>query len=85
VKRTTGIITPVRVNEVLSVCIRVQPNILKHMWAIATVSAINIMVIRGLNIILLMSTGVIAAEVYIFAPVSTLFRQPDSTLGWVKE
>jgi hypothetical protein len=40
------------------------------MEAIFPVSAINIMVIRGLNIILLMSTGVVAAEVCIFAPVS---------------
>jgi hypothetical protein len=40
------------------------------MGAIVPVSAMNIMVIRGLNIILLMSTGVSAAEVCIFAPVS---------------
>ena len=56
------------------------------MGAIAPVSTINRMVIRGLNIILLMSTGVIAAEVCIFAPVSVevcifapvsaLFKQP---------
>ena len=39
------------------------------MGAIVTVPAINRMVIRGLNIILLMSTGVIAAEVCIFAPI----------------
>ena len=43
-------------------------------------SANNGMVIRGLNIILLMSTGVIAAKVCIFAPVSGLFRQPNTTL-----
>ena len=55
------------------------------MGAIVPVSAINRMVIRGLNIILLMSTGVIAAEVYIFAPVSALFRQSNSTLRWVRE
>ena len=55
------------------------------MGAIAPVSAINRMVIRGLNIILLMSTGVIAAEVCIFAPVSALFREPNSTLSWVRE
>jgi hypothetical protein len=36
------------------------------MGAIVHVSAINRMVIRGLNIILLMSTGVIAAEVFKF-------------------
>jgi hypothetical protein len=30
---------------------------------------------------LLMSTGVIGAEVCIFAPVSALFRQPTSTLS----
>ena len=53
------------------------------MGAIIPVSAINIMVIRGLNIILLMSTGVIAAEVCMFAPVSVLFRQSNSTLRWV--
>ena len=64
---------------------RIQPNILTQMVAIAPVSAINEMVIRGLNIILLMSTGVIAAEVCIFAPVSALFRQPNSTLSWVRE
>jgi hypothetical protein len=45
------------------------------MGAIVPVSAINIMVMRGLNIILLMSTGVIAAEVCIFAPGSALFKQ----------
>ena len=50
-----------------------QPNILTQMRAIVPVSAINRMVIRGLNIILLMSTGVIAAEVCIFAPVGMLF------------
>jgi hypothetical protein len=33
------------------------------MGAIVSMAAINRMVIRGLNIILLMSTGVIAAEV----------------------
>jgi hypothetical protein len=55
------------------------------MGVIIPVSAINIMVIRGLNIIWLMSTGVIAAEVYIFAPVSALLRQPNSTLSWVRE
>jgi hypothetical protein len=49
------------------------------------VSAINIMVIRGLKIILLMSTGLIAADVCIFAPVSALFRQSNSTLRWVRE
>jgi hypothetical protein len=55
------------------------------MGAIVPVSAINRMVIRGLNIILLMSMGVIAAEVCIFAPVSALFRQSNSALRWVKE
>ena len=55
------------------------------MGDIAPVSAINIMVIRGLNIFLLMSTGVIAAEVCIFVPVSALFRQSNSTLSWVRE
>jgi hypothetical protein len=58
-----------------------QPNILTQMEARAPVSAINRMVIRGLNIILLMSTGVIAAEVCIFAPMSALFTQPNSTLS----
>jgi hypothetical protein len=50
------------------------------MGATLPFSAINRMVIRGLNKILLMSTGVIAAEVCLFAPVSALFRQPTSTL-----
>jgi hypothetical protein len=54
--------------------IGVHPNILTQIGAIAPVSTINRMVIRGLNIILLMSTRVIA--VCIFAPVSALFRQP---------
>jgi hypothetical protein len=53
------------------------------MGAIAAVSTINRMLIRGLNIILLMSTRVIT--VCIFAPVSALFRQPNSTLSWVRE
>ena len=43
----------------------VQPNILTQMGAIDPVSAMNKMVIRGINIILLMSTGVIAAGVVI--------------------
>jgi hypothetical protein len=55
------------------------------MGAALPVSAMNIMVIRGLNIILLMSTGVIAAEECIFAHVSALFRQSNSTLRWVRE
>ena len=46
----------------------VQPNILTQMRAITPESAMNRMVIRGLNIILLMSTRVIA--VCIFAHVS---------------
>jgi hypothetical protein len=54
----------------------VQPNILRQIGAIAPVSAINIIVIRGLNIILLMLTGFIAAEVCIYAPVSALFIKP---------
>jgi hypothetical protein len=45
--------------------IGVQPNILTQMGAIVPVSAINKMVLRGLNIILLMSTVVIAAGVVI--------------------
>jgi hypothetical protein len=53
--------------------------------AIVPVSAINRMVIRRLNIILLMSTEVIAAEVCIFAPVSALFRQSNSTLRCIRE
>jgi hypothetical protein len=53
--------------------IGVQPNILTQIGAIVVVSAINKMVIRRLNIILLMSTRVIAAEVCIFAHVSALF------------
>jgi hypothetical protein len=56
--------------------IRVQPNILTEIGATIPVSAINRMVIRGWNIILLMSTGVIAAEVCIFAPVYALPTQP---------
>jgi hypothetical protein len=44
---------------------RGQPNILTQMGAIVPVSAMNKMVIRGMNIILLMSTGVIAAGVVI--------------------
>jgi hypothetical protein len=52
---------------------------------IVLVSAINRMAISGLNIILLMSKGVIAAEVCIFAPVSALLRQSNSTLRWVRE
>ena len=59
---------------------RVLPNFLTQMGAIGPVSAR--MVIRALNIILFMSMGVIAAEVCIFAPVSALFRQPNSTLSW---
>jgi hypothetical protein len=55
------------------------------MGAIIPVSAINRMVIRGLNIMLLMSMGVIAAEVCIFAPVSALFRQSYSTFRWIRE
>jgi hypothetical protein len=55
------------------------------MGAIVPVSAINGMVIRGLNIILLMSTGVITAEVCIFASLSALFRQSNSTFRWVRE
>jgi hypothetical protein len=51
-------------------------NILTQMGAIVHVSAINIMVMRGLNIILLMSTGVLAAEECIFGTVSALFKQP---------
>jgi hypothetical protein len=43
----------------------VQPNILTQMGAIIPVSAMNKMVIRGMNIILLMSRGVLAAEVVI--------------------
>ena len=35
--------------------------------------------------VLRMSMGAIAAEVFIIAPVSTLFRQPNSTLSVVKE
>ena len=57
-------------------------NILTQMGAIVPVSAINR---RGLNIILLMSNGVIAAKVCIFASVSALFRQSNSTLSWVRE
>jgi hypothetical protein len=53
-----------------------RTNILTQMGDIIPVSAINIIVMRGLNIILLMSTGVIAAEVCIFDPVSVLFKQP---------
>jgi hypothetical protein len=55
------------------------------MGAIAPVSTIIIMVIRGLNIILLMLMGVIAAGVCIFAPVSEWFRKPNSALSWVRE
>ena len=55
------------------------------MGAIDPVSAINRIALKGLNIILLMSTGVIAAEVCIYAPVSALFRQFNSTLRWVRE
>jgi hypothetical protein len=54
-----------------------RTNILTQIGAIVPVSAINIMVMRGLTIILLMSTGVIAAEVCIYAPVSVLFKQPS--------
>ena len=43
----------------------VQPNILTQMGAIVPESAMHKMVIRGLSIILLMSTGVIAAGVVI--------------------
>jgi hypothetical protein len=53
-----------------------RTNILTKMGAIVHVSAINIMVMRGLNIILVMSTVVIAAEECIFAPVSAVFKQP---------
>jgi hypothetical protein len=60
-----------------------HPNILTQMGAIDPVSAINRMVIRELNIILLMSAKVIA--VCIFAPVSALFRQPNSTLSLIRE
>ena len=71
----TGIITPVRLIEVLYVCIGVQPSILTQMGATASV------IEWGLNIILLMSKRAIA--VWIFAPV--LFIQPNSTLSWVRE
>jgi hypothetical protein len=64
---------------------QVQPIIRTKMGAIVPVSVINRMVIRGLDIILVMSTGVIAAEVCIFAPVSAIFRQSNSTLRWVRE
>jgi hypothetical protein len=53
-----------------------QTKILTQMGAIIHVSAINIMMMRGLNIILLMSRGVIAAEECTFAPVSALFKRP---------
>jgi hypothetical protein len=59
----------------MQVSIGVQSNIITQMGAIIPVSAMNRMVIRGLNVILLMSTGFIAAEECIFAPVSELFRQ----------
>ena len=49
----------------------VQPNILTKMGAIAPVSAIN----RMVNIIL--STGIIGAEVCIFAPVSAMLGNND--------
>jgi hypothetical protein len=55
-----------------------EAEILTQMGAIIPVSAINRMVIRGLNI-------VIAAEVCMFAPVSALFRQSNSTFRWVRE
>ena len=48
---------------------------------LSTIKAKTVM----LNIIFLMSTGVIATEVCIFAPVSALFRQSNSTLRWVRE
>ena len=55
------------------------------MGAIVPVSAINRMVIMGLNIILLMSMGVIAAKVGIFAPVSALFRESNSNLRVISQ
>jgi hypothetical protein len=73
----TGIINP----GALSLY-RVQPNILTQMWFIAPVSAINRMVIKGLNKILLMSTEVIVAEVFILTEVCLDSQtQPEVGLG----
>jgi hypothetical protein len=55
------------------------------MGAVAPVSTINRMVIRGLNIILLMSTRVIVVCIFALALALALFRQPNSTLSWVRE